>query len=186
MHTSHQPVISPLGGITVVAKLRPPHTITSPCVMARGSVSLYSSHQQKEILIRAIGGTIGSQNPARSYLVQEIFAPLIAVNRPASVHELLNRLAHPRLARLKKGSGIRGQLSPLSGSTASYRYPVLSVTHPNEPQLVIPTDIRKPPGVIIWRKGAMAITPCNAARSVVSSDAAKPRSTTAHGPSAPA
>ena len=35
---------------------------------------------------------------------------------------------------------------------------VRSVTHPTAPQLVIATDIRWPPGVTMWRNGAISTT----------------------------
>src|SRR5207247_659214 len=48
-------------------------------------------------------------------------------------------------------------------------------------QLVIATDMRKPPGVTIWRNGALVVMSCNAAKMSVSFDSAKPRNTTAPG-----
>jgi hypothetical protein len=55
------------------------------------------------------------------------------------------------------------------------------VTHPYGPQFVIATDMRKPPGVTMWRNGARATTSCNAASSSASDEAAKRGNTTAPG-----
>src|SRR5580692_7957735 len=44
------------------------------------------------------------------------------------------------------------------------------------------TDIRKPPGVTMWRNGACSTTFCSAVRSKASSGNAKPGSKTAPGP----
>src|SRR5690242_8417458 len=54
--------------------------------------------------------------------------------------------------------GIGGHGLPLSGSIRSYRYPVRSLTHPASPQLVIATDIVKPPGGTRCRNGALAVS----------------------------
>ena len=51
------------------------------------------------------------------------------------------------------------------------------MTQPTWPPVVIATDMVKPPGVTIWRKGACAVTASSAARIASCSGRANPRST---------
>src|SRR6185295_14659441 len=52
---------------------------------------------------------------------------------------------------------------------------------PYEPQLVIATDIDRPPGVTMWRNGARASTRRRSAASAADSAVANPRNNTAPG-----
>ena len=65
----------------------------------------------------------------------------------------------------KKASGIDGQGCPLKGSHRSYRYPRRSLTQPKSPQLVMATDMRRPPGVTKWRNRAAAVMDSISSRS---------------------
>ena len=59
-----------------------------------------------------------------------------------------------------------------------------AVTQPAEPQLVIATDISKPPGVTMCRNGACSVISSMAASSAESRFRANPRNTVAPGASA--
>jgi hypothetical protein len=53
------------------------------------------------------------------------------------------------------------------------------VIQPAAPQFVIATDMRNPPGVIMWRNGACAVTAAMVSARGCASAAANPRSSTA-------
>src|SRR6202012_1195542 len=78
------------------------------------------------------------------------------------------------LANSRKLPGIPGQCCPVSGSILSQRYPARSVTQPYVAQFVSATDIRKPPGVIMCRKGASLLMACITKANSVSRPSAKP------------
>ena len=81
----------------------------------------------------------------------------------------------PRKAR--STSGIAGHGAPVAGSRPHSDSRCRSVTQPAAPQLVIATDIVKPPGVVMRRGGAASCTARTAA--AMAGSHAKPGSSTA-------
>src|SRR5579863_9363541 len=87
-------------------------------------------------------------------------------------------------ASLRNAGGISGQELFVSGSIPLYRYPVLSVTQPSGPQFDMATDMRNPPGVIIFRKGERSTTSLSEESSSSSRSSANPARTAVPAPRA--
>ena len=93
----------------------------------------------------------------RSWCKRQARARLVAVDEAGIGREAgkSRRARRARGERRETRAASPAKACPLSGSIARRSDSrVRSVTQPAAPQFVIATDMRKPPGVTMWRKGA--------------------------------